>query len=383
MSPEIAVIKTETNDYPYNKKLCGLYPLERNIMILARKGVKKIYLHLSEEETLFFQKKIKKHLKNINETELIEDASITELSGNYLSIPSNLFMQAHHIDEFENYFKASKPVINDKQFQLNTDADIKRASGLVSGYIIANTGGFLAQKINKRISIPISSVLAKTRVHPNYLTVFNMLIGIMSSVFVCMAARAHLSAESSFLMEYSFMALGGLFFQLASILDGVDGEVAKFTFKVSRIGGILDTVSDNLTLIMFLVSASYIHHVYMGDYLDGCFSLISILVMTIGVIILFILMISYISKHSDTGSFVAYDKDFMQKLPESDFLVSFIHKMKYGIKKEFFSIAFFLFGLAGMMYIVIPVVAFVVFFASIIASIVHFRYIGKTEIWKK
>ena len=58
----------------------------------------------------------------------------------------------------------------------------KTAEKLVTNHIIKNTGGFIAQKINKRISMPISLLLAKTRIHPNYLTVINMIVGLLSSI---------------------------------------------------------------------------------------------------------------------------------------------------------------------------------------------------------
>ena len=62
MIPDIALIKSE-NKYKYNKRICGLYPLERNILLLLQIGIKKIYLDLSTEERSFYEKKIIKHLK--------------------------------------------------------------------------------------------------------------------------------------------------------------------------------------------------------------------------------------------------------------------------------------------------------------------------------
>ena len=50
MIPEIAIIRTENTNYNYNKKICGLYPLERNILILYNAGIKGIYLDLSDHE---------------------------------------------------------------------------------------------------------------------------------------------------------------------------------------------------------------------------------------------------------------------------------------------------------------------------------------------
>ena len=43
-----------------SRKICGLYTLERNIILLSRCGINKIYLNLTEEEMIFYRKKIKK-----------------------------------------------------------------------------------------------------------------------------------------------------------------------------------------------------------------------------------------------------------------------------------------------------------------------------------
>ena len=62
--------------------------------------------------------------------------------------------------------------------------------------------------------------------------------------------------------------LGGFLFQTASVMDGVDGEVAKFTLKVSKIGGWLDTISDNMTLILFVSVLSYLYYIKTGGLLS-------------------------------------------------------------------------------------------------------------------
>lgn len=195
-----------------------------------------------------------------------------------------------------------------------------------------------------------------------------MIIGLLSSFFIFMAASDNYSPRTI----YTFMVLGGFLFQAASVLDGVDGEVAKFTLKVSRIGGWLDTFSDNTTLILFLVSNSYLFYTRMG----GLVSLLTIIVLFAGLIIMLTSIVSYLRKYSDSGSLVAYDKEFLQKLPETDRLVTFALRMKYITKKEMFSIFFFLFAFTGHIYFIIPMAAFVLLAAAVILVIINRRYMG-------
>ncbi|HOP29898.1 MAG TPA: CDP-alcohol phosphatidyltransferase family protein [Spirochaetota bacterium] len=369
MLPESAVI-TGSGLKSMSLKIAGLFLLERNIMVLSRAGIKKISLLLSEEEENFFNKNILKHIRNA-------EAEIALMSGkapsdNSFVIPSNVFIQQHNITGYETYFKKNRknlePIYSDDLFIVNDESDCRKAEKKISEYIIKNTGGYIAQKINKRISIPISLKLTPTRIHPNYLTVFNMIIGLLSSFFIFMAASGSYSPGAI----YAFMVLGGFLFQAASVLDGVDGEVAKFTLKVSKIGGWLDTFSDNTTLILFLVSNSWLFYTRMG----GMVSLLTIAVLFTGLAIMLGSIVSYLRKYSESGSLVAYDKEFLQKLPESDRLVTFALKMKYITKKEMFSIFFFLFAFTGHIYYIIPMAAFVLLAAAIILVIINRRYMN-------
>lgn len=366
MVPESAVI-TGSGLKSISLKIAGLYLLERNIMVLSRAGVKKISLILSEEEEAFFNSSILRHIKKAEAEVAIMSGKPAEGS---LVIPANIFIQQHYITDQATYFKKNRkilePVISEELFTVEDKTGCRKAENKISEYIINNTGGYIAQKINKRISIPVSRRLTVTRIHPNYLTVFNMIIGLLSSFFIFMAASDNYRPETIYL----FMVLGGFLFQAASVLDGVDGEVAKFTLKVSKIGGWLDTFSDNTTLILFLVSNSYLFYTRMG----GIVSLATILVLFTGLGIMLWSIVSYLRRYSDSGSLVAYDKEFLQKLPESDRLVTFALRMKYITKKEMFSIFFFLFAFTGRIYYIIPMAAFVLLAAAVILVIINRRY---------
>jgi len=54
------------------------------------------------------------------------------------------------------------------------------------------------------------------------------------------------------------LILGGILFQTASVLDGVDGEMARATFRTSKSGATLDSAVDIATNLLF-VTALTIH----------------------------------------------------------------------------------------------------------------------------
>ena len=277
-------------------------------------------------------------------------------------IPSNLFFQAHHLSGADRFFetrgKTIIPKFSTGIFQVTTALDARRAEESLVATIRDNTPGFIARRINKAISLPISRVLSRTRIHPNYLTVLNMIVGFSS---------AFLIAQNS----YWFIALGGLFFQLASVFDGVDGEVAKMTLKVSKLGGWLDTVSDNGTLLLFLSASSYL---YFINSASPIMPVIFIALLFLGLIIMIGSMVSFLRKHTDSGSLVTYDKEFLQKLPDDDPLVAFIHRLKYYTKKEFFSLAFFAICLTGKIHLLVPIISIILAGAAMLLMIVNSRY---------
>jgi len=199
-----------------------------------------------------------------------------------------------------------------------------------------STTGPVAKHLNKRISLPISLLLSKLWISPHAITAFNIIIGLLSGVFI---ADGH---------HYWTILVGATLYQAASVIDGCDGEVAKLTFRASRFGEFIDTISDNLSLVSLLVGivGGYWRHshsmstFWIGGLLIGSFAL------TLG------LMIRVMKKRSESASLVAFDKDYLQHLPQSygKWLIKLIHTGKYLLKKDLVSLTVFLFALVGKAY---------------------------------
>ena len=98
--------------------------------------------------------------------------------------------------------------------------------------------GFVARHVNRHISIAISKQIVGVPVTPNTLSVFTFLLGVAGAV---------LCAQGS----YKTMLAGAFLFQWNSILDGVDGELARVRFQHSKLGQWLDTVSDDASNLIF------------------------------------------------------------------------------------------------------------------------------------
>ena len=106
-----------------------------------------------------------------------------------------------------------------------------------------DTDGWFSTNLNRPVSLRLSRILVHYPVHPNVLTLITLLVGALSGI---------LSAFGG----YYWLALGGILYQAASILDGVDGEIARAKFLVSRSGMWLDTVCDDLTNLIYILGVT-------------------------------------------------------------------------------------------------------------------------------
>ncbi|MDE2838320.1 MAG: CDP-alcohol phosphatidyltransferase family protein [Chloroflexota bacterium] len=104
--------------------------------------------------------------------------------------------------------------------------------------------GLVSRHLNRRISRPIAKLLAHTPVTPNQVTVFSL--GIAVASLVAFATGNPIA--------------GGLLAQAGSIIDGVDGDLARFADKSSKFGSFFDAVvdrfSDSLVMLGLTVWAA-------------------------------------------------------------------------------------------------------------------------------
>ncbi|MDX8392377.1 MAG: CDP-alcohol phosphatidyltransferase family protein [Mariprofundaceae bacterium] len=128
--------------------------------------------------------------------------------------------------------KSAKADVDDCMTVDDADA-VQQAEKRLFGDLSKETDGFLANLINRRISLAVTRCLMNTSVSPNQMTLVSTAIGLA-------AALCFLSPV------YGLQLTGALLFLLHSILDGCDGELARLKFMDSRLGGILDFWSDNL-----------------------------------------------------------------------------------------------------------------------------------------
>lgn len=135
-----------------------------------------------------------------------------------------------HAQEVYPYFCL---VVKDKK-------SYKTARRLLLNSTRKETDGVVSRYINRYISLLISRVALALGISASQITVANLVIGLVAAIFLAMGG-------------YLNTAVGGVIFQVTSVLDGSDGEVAKLSFRASRSGAWLDTFCDQtITLAVFI-----------------------------------------------------------------------------------------------------------------------------------
>ena len=116
--------------------------------------------------------------------------------------------------------------------------------------------GYISKHINRKMSEPMARLLAKTKVTPNQMTWAAFSIALLSFI--------------SFVLGYNIIA--GLLVQLSSIVDGIDGSLARLKGMTSVFGGFLDSMLDryaDILIVLGLTLWSLSHETYSGIWLVG------------------------------------------------------------------------------------------------------------------
>jgi CDP-L-myo-inositol myo-inositolphosphotransferase len=101
--------------------------------------------------------------------------------------------------------------------------------------------GPVSRWINRPISRRISAVLLRIEgVAPSHVTLFSMALSV--TMFACFLAGGE-----------SGRIAGAILYQIVSVIDGVDGEIARASYRSSARGAALDTAADMATNVMFFL----------------------------------------------------------------------------------------------------------------------------------
>lgn len=196
--------------------------------------------------------------------------------------------------------------------------------------------GVVARHLNRHISIFVSKLLVDTRLTPNLVSVFTFAIGV--------AAAASCAAGT-----YTSLLAGALLFQLNSILDGVDGELARVRFEHSKLGAWIDTISDDLCNVLFYGGVAIAAWSMPGH--GPMLALAGAIAVGSGLLT----MVLYYAELIRRGSGDFYALGLGQSPAQESLISKAVALVSLFLKKDFFIFAFVIAALFGVLPYALPV----------------------------
>ncbi len=120
--------------------------------------------------------------------------------------------------------------------RIRTRADARGFHRHLERHLIKSADGMFASW-NRRLSLPLTRVLARLPVTPNMVTYFTLAVSAYGAYWLARGG-------------YWEMLLGALVTQIASILDGNDGELARLKIVDGDFGTWLDTICDYIAYFL-------------------------------------------------------------------------------------------------------------------------------------
>lgn len=198
--------------------------------------------------------------------------------------------------------------------------------------------GIVSRHLNRHVSIFVSKRIVDTRLSPNTITVMTLFLGVAAAV-----VTAHAT--------YGAMVAGAALLQLNSILDGVDGELARVRFQYSKLGQWLDTVCDDLANTMFYGGAAYAAFQLPGlpPWLPWC---------GVAAVIGSVLTMSmYYAELVRLGSGDFYALDVGQDEARTGWWAALNRGARYATKRDFFVFGFLVAAVLGILPYILPIMA--------------------------
>ncbi len=113
---------------------------------------------------------------------------------------------------------------------VDTPEDLHRAATRLRRSLTKEADGPVSRYLNRPVSTRLSMALAHLPIHPDVVSLAALLLGFLAA----------------WLLASGRGVAGGILVQLASILDGVDGEIARLQVRAGPGGALLDGVLDRL-----------------------------------------------------------------------------------------------------------------------------------------
>jgi len=198
--------------------------------------------------------------------------------------------------------------------------------------------GIVSRNFNRHVSLFVSKRIVDTKITPNAVSVTTLFIGLLASACVVRGG-------------YGWTLVAATLLQCNSILDGVDGELARVRHEQSHLGQWLDTLSDDIVNIVFWAALGYgASRLPHGRWLMQA----GVIASVANLVFACVYWIELVALGS--GDTYAIDWAF-KRTPPRGVLGRILLALAYVPKKDFFIFFCFVCAVLGILPLMLPVIA--------------------------
>jgi len=203
------------------------------------------------------------------------------------------------------------------------------------------TDGFVSRNFNRYVSLCLTRFFLVLRLTPNSISFANLGLGVLGAILIATTAATG---------DYWKLLTGGLIFQLTSIIDGCDGEVAKLSFSDSDKGEWIDTLCDQLGYFSFFIGLPI--GLYNKTHNLTFLVLGGMTFIFIG--LLFYMMSRYVKRRGEGGSMLLIIKDLEAESTKKGWfavLNKIVFGMNFIFRRDFFACFVMLFCISNQVWL--------------------------------
>ncbi len=238
-------------------------------------------------------------------------------------------------DDFTTSAKISYPAAEifdcDPFLVLDIQEDtLQAARSRLFKWLSKESDGFISKTLNRPVSTIFSKFFADYPLPPLYFS------GVTALFAVLMTYVLMLGGESGILW-------GSLLFHITSVVDGIDGEIARAKFQSSLKGTKIDTTIDMITNMLFMGAMSYaLWSTYGNEYL-----ILGVYIVTLAVIgVSLMALLLYFGPGGGDFDILAYI--LRKRFEGNPRLLKIFNFSNYCLKRDAFAFIFAVYGVLGL-----------------------------------
>lgn len=237
--------------------------------------------------------------------------------------------------------------------EVRTRDDIARIEARLFSNLAKPTDGVMSRAVNRKISTAITRMLILFPIPPNAVTVANFFLALLVPVLLIRG-------------DFWGLFFGSIVFNLASIVDGCDGEIARLKFMFSDFGVWFDTVCDLLGIMLFFLAfpIGMFRMTGSSGYLIGGVAMLLAIAATM------VLLAYFGKRYLKSGLLNSFERLIGEQFAATPRLLQAIDTAKLLGKRDVYAWAFMIFCIVGLPELVL--------YSSAIGIIAYMLVIGTT-----